>query len=67
MILAATTTAADGSASYSAPVPSSPSFEGTHVNLQGAGLNPAGGPFAGVFDLTDGLRIRIGDSISACP
>ncbi len=67
VILAATTSDAGGVASYAAPVPSSPSFEGTHVNVQGAGVNPSGGPFAGVFELTDGLRVRLGDAIPGCP
>ena len=67
VLVAATTSDAGGVASYAAPVPSSPSFEGTHVNFQGAGFHPAGGPLAGVFELTDGLRVRLGDSIAGCP
>lgn len=65
--VAATACDSGGLASYPLPVPSVPSFEGLHLNFQAAALNPSGGPLAGIFELTDGLRVRLGNSIPACP
>ncbi len=65
-VFAMTTTDGSGVATYNFAVPSSPSFEGTHANFQGAGFE-LGGPFAGLANLTNGLRVRLGDAISDCP
>jgi hypothetical protein len=63
------TTVSDGSgiAHYGAPIPSDPSYEGLSINFQGAGLNPAGGPIGGLFELTNGLKVRLGNSLPGCP
>ncbi len=65
--VATTTSDGSGVATYATPVPSQPSLEGTHLNVQCAGVNFAGGPLAGFLELTDGLRVRIGDAIPGCP
>jgi hypothetical protein len=65
--LAATLSDAGGVATYPAPIPAAPAFEGVDIYLQAAALNPAGGPFAGTFELTSGLQVRVGDSIPSCP
>ena len=56
-----------GVVTYAAPIPADPSYEGMAANLQAASLNPGGGPIAGLFDLTNGLKVRIGNSIPGCP
>jgi hypothetical protein len=56
-----------GVVTYPAPIPVDPSYEGLSANLQAASLNPGGGPIAGLFDLTNGLKVRIGNSIPGCP
>jgi hypothetical protein len=67
MVAGVTTSDSGGVASYSLPIPSDVSLEGVHVNLQAGGLNPSGGPLLGLFELSNGLRVRIGDSIPSCP
>ncbi|MCZ6598257.1 MAG: hypothetical protein O7B99_11510 [Planctomycetota bacterium] len=61
-----TTSDGSGVASYATPVPSSPSLEGAFANVQAAGFNPGGGLISG-FDLSNGLQVRVGDSVSGCP
>ncbi|MEM7305491.1 MAG: hypothetical protein AAF682_02415 [Planctomycetota bacterium] len=66
-LIGSTTSNGSGVADYPLPIPSTPSFEGTSVALQAAGLNPGGGPIVGLFDLTNGLEVRIGDAVTPCP
>ena len=40
--------------------------EGIDLNFQAANIT-AGGAFLGTFDLSNGLRIRIGSLIAGCP
>ena len=67
LLIGSTTSDGGGVATHPAPVPNDPSFEGLHVNAQGAGLNPAGGPLAGFWELTSGLQVRLGNAFSDCP
>jgi len=55
-----------GVASYSLPVPNVPALEGQHVDFQSANV-VAGGAYLGAFNLSRGLRVRLGNTISSCP
>ncbi len=67
LLFLSTTTDGSGVATYAAPVPNDPAYEGISPNFQAAGLNPGGGPIAGLFELTNGLEVRIGNAVSNCP
>ena len=60
---------ADGSGrvNYGVPVPNDVSLEGATVNVQTVGFNPAGGAIFNTVELSNGLQVRIGDSIVDCP
>jgi len=58
---------ASGVAVHPAAVPNDIALEGLEVNLQGVSRNPGNGPLFGNFDLTSGLRVRVGNSIAGCP
>jgi hypothetical protein len=60
--------AADGSgaASMPVPVPNIPSLEGMHIDFQMANIR-TGGAFLGTFDISNGLRVRVGVAITSCP
>lgn len=68
-IYAFASTFADGAgrATYAVPVPNDLAFEGLTVGFQAIGRNPLGGPAYGLFELSDGLRVRIGDTLPSCP
>jgi hypothetical protein len=55
-----------GLASYSLPVPATPALEGQHVDFQSANL-VAGGAYLGAINLSNGLRVRLGNTIPTCP
>ena len=55
-----------GLASFSLAVPNLAGLEGTHLNFQGVEVQ-AGGAVLGQFDLSSGLRVRIGNAIATCP
>ena len=59
---------ADGSglAPLPLPVPNDPTMEGMDLDFQALTL-VAGGAFLGSFDLSNGLRIRVGNLIPSCP
>lgn len=57
---------AGGVASIPLPVPNDPSLEGMSLDFQALNIVP-GGAFLGSFNLSNGLRVRIGNSITACP
>ncbi len=61
-------TVVDGSgyATYSLPVPADMALEGLTVNFQALGVNPGGGAVFNVWEFSDGLAVRIGDSIAPC-
>jgi len=47
-------------------IPNDPAFEGLDLDFQAA--NIAGtGAYLGSFNLSNGLRIRVGSSIAGCP
>lgn len=48
------------------PIPNSPAFEGIDLDFQAANFQ-AGGAYLSAFNLSNGLRIRIGSLISTCP
>ncbi|HLQ36861.1 MAG TPA: hypothetical protein VK348_03605 [Planctomycetota bacterium] len=60
--------AADGSGAAAMPlaVPNVPALEGIHLDFQMANIH-AGGAYLGTFNLSNGLRARIGSAISTCP
>jgi len=55
-----------GLASFSLPVPNQPALEGAHLNFQAVEVQ-AGGALLGQFDLSNGVRVRIGNAVSDCP
>lgn len=67
-VLGPLTTVADGAGAASIPlgVPPNPSLEGLSLDFQMINL-AATGALLGNFNLSNGLRIRIGNSISSCP
>jgi hypothetical protein len=60
--------AANGSgvATLGIGVPNDPALEGAHVDFQAANV-AAGGAFLSNFNLSNGLRVRIGNAVSTCP
>jgi hypothetical protein len=60
------TTDASGKLVYAIPVPANPALEGFNANLQGLSVH-TGGALLGQFDLTNGLRVRVGDALPTCP
>ncbi len=48
------------------PIPADPLLENLHANVQAAGASP-GGPLLGAYVLTNGLRVRIGNTPPPCP
>jgi len=52
---------------FPAPVPNDVTLEGLAVSLQSASRDPGNGPVRGNFDLSDGLEVRAGNTISGCP
>jgi hypothetical protein len=56
-----------GVASYPIPVPNDGTLEGIHVNFHAIEAQPGTGAIFGAFDLSDGLRVRLGDFITNCP
>ncbi len=58
---------ATGLASHALAVPASPSLEGLDVYFQSIGLNPGQGSILRLFDLSNGLRVRVGDTLPSCP
>ncbi|HLQ37856.1 MAG TPA: hypothetical protein VK348_08650 [Planctomycetota bacterium] len=59
-------TNASGTLARVAPVPNLAALEGVDLIFQGAELF-TGGPAFGQFNLTNGLRVRIGNSRTGCP
>ena len=56
-----------GVGSLNAPIPNDGGLEGIDVNFQVMEFDPLGGPFLVDYDLSNGTRVRIGDSIPTCP
>lgn len=56
-----------GEARFGFPIPNDNVLEGIHVNAQILEYQPGAGAFATDFDLSNGLRVRLGDSIAGCP
>jgi hypothetical protein len=57
---------AGGTATMPLPVPTSTALEGTHIDFQMANIQ-SGGAFLANFNLSNGLRVRIGSALSTCP
>ncbi|HET6203552.1 MAG TPA: hypothetical protein VFI25_12200 [Planctomycetota bacterium] len=55
-----------GALAWATPVPNDPALEGLALDLQAVGVVP-GGAFLGAFNLSNGLRVRVGDSVPGCP
>lgn len=51
---------------YDLPVPNDVSLEGLGVNVQAAGTRSTGGPIAGAWEVSNGLRVRVGSNLSDC-
>jgi hypothetical protein len=47
-------------------VPNNPSLEGLSLDLQALNFAP-GGAFLGSLNLSNGLRVRIGNLLTGCP
>jgi hypothetical protein len=67
-LLGPVTTLADGggATSMSLAVPNTPSLEGVSLDFQMLNI-AAGGVFLNAFNLSNGLRVRIGNLIAGCP
>ncbi|HET6205070.1 MAG TPA: hypothetical protein VFI25_19940 [Planctomycetota bacterium] len=52
--------------SWSIPVPNDPSMEGADLDWQAVSVSPPGA-YLGTFDLSNGLRVRIGSATTTCP
>jgi len=61
------TSDAGGLAVHPAAVPNDIALEGLDVFLQAVARNPGNGPLFGNFDLSDGLRVRVGNALTGCP
>jgi hypothetical protein len=61
-------TAASGAGAATMPlaIPAFASLEGVDLDFQAANLH-TGGVFLGAFDLSNGLRVRVGSAIATCP
>ena len=57
---------AAGVATLPLPVPNNPSLEGADLDFQMFRVT-TGGQVLGLFDLSNGLRVRVGNLITACP
>lgn len=57
---------AAGAATIPLAVPNNPSLEGTNLDFQMLNVI-AGGALLGTFNVTNGLRVRIGNQITSCP
>jgi hypothetical protein len=56
-----------GVASFAQPIPNNPAFEGFQVPFQAVVFDPSGGALFGNFDLSNGLLVRVGSSLTNCP
>jgi hypothetical protein len=63
--LASATADGQGEARVGVPVPNDPSLEGADLNFQAVEL-VNGGPVFGAFELSNGLRVRLGNQTSGC-
>jgi len=55
-----------GTASLGVPVPNTPALEGQTIDFQALRL-VSGGAVLGALDLSNGLRVRLGNLIAGCP
>lgn len=58
---------AAGTVDFAVPVPNDLALEGLAVDLQATARDPGQGALRGNFELSDGLRVRIGNALSGCP
>lgn len=64
-ILSTGTASPGGATFHPLPIPNNPIYEGAELTLQALSIN-VGGPFAGLADLSNGARLRVGSSTSGC-
>ena len=65
LTLASATADSQGLARIAVPVPSDPSLEGATLVFQAVEL-VTGGPVFGAFELSNGLRVQIGNQTTGC-
>jgi hypothetical protein len=58
---------ASGLAVHASPIPSAVALEGLDAWLQAVSRNPGSGILLRDYDLSDGLRVRVGNAIPDCP
>ncbi len=58
---------ASGVAVHALPIPSLVALEGIDVTFQVVGRNPGNGKLFANYELSDGLRVRIGSALGDCP
>jgi hypothetical protein len=58
---------ASGDIAINAPVPNNLALEGVTLNLQTLGRDPGNGTLFGSYELSDGLQVRLGNSVAGCP
>jgi len=61
------TSDAQGLATHAGPIPNDLALEGQDFRLQTFARDPGHGVLLGDYELSDGLLVRVGDSISDCP
>jgi hypothetical protein len=60
-------TDAAGTVEHPAPVPADVALEGLELSLQALARDPGNGVLRGNLELSEGLRVRIGNALSGCP
>ena len=58
---------AAGIATIPLSIPADPALEGLQLGVQALGFRTGGGPIAGSYDLSDAVRVRVGDELQGCP
>jgi hypothetical protein len=58
---------ASGLAAHLLPIPNDLALEGRTFAFQAAGRRPAGGVLFGDYELSDGILVRLGNTLSDCP
>ena len=58
---------AAGGVDIALSIPADPALEGLQLGVQALSFRSGGGPIAGSYDLSDAVRVRVGDDLQGCP
>lgn len=67
VVLSVVMSDASGVARHPCPIPNLLALEGKAFRAQAVGRDPGNGPLFQDFELSDGLLVRLGNMVSACP